>query len=373
MLFLKSKKSLALLAILGGVIWSCSSSKLDRPDTLTYTGPGSFYSIVMNNDGTFSMSVKENYEDSTPFMTIEGEYQPVGNGVTEFVVSTSTTTGDASDAPQKGEKAYGMEAIGFGMFLLPVGGSEVIPMMVQGSCPTDNFNANWIVAQNTEGNPSSDTDRDFFGTFSYNATTGDAEVIKKRNLVDFSQVTGGSGGAFTTDGCEDGFLQISDGSDSANLWLTANGGAMVETLFEGQRNSTIFALPRDSNELSDLEGTFRGILVSNEDSEDDSENFFVEIKFDDAGNGTGFQVTSINPWELGDDGAVMTLAANSNVGAGWYTGTLEVPDESGSTTVNLACTFTQNIDNSNQDVLLCISQTPGANNTMTMLFMKDTN
>lgn len=371
-----TKKSLIIFFIfLSGVtIWSCTNNKLDRPETTTYTGPGSFYSMVMNNDGTFTVSVKENYSDASAFMTIEGTFESVGNGVTEYTVESATTTGPASEAPQKGDKAYGMEAIGFGMFLLPLGGNEVIPMMIQGDCPTADFTANWVTAQNTGGSDSTDVNSDFFGTFSYNGTTGEGEVVKKRNLVDFAQVTGGGSGVFSTESCEDGFLQISAGDDTANMWLTANGGAMVETFFEGQRNSTIFALPRDSNELADLEGTFRGIVVNNGgDPTSDSENLFAELEFDGSGNGTGRQITSINPWELGDEGVVFSLEKNSSVGSGWYTGTMEFSEGGSPTTANVGCAFTQNLNDSGQDIMLCTAQQPEGTNTMTMLFMKDSN
>lgn len=372
----RTLRTLLAVMIMGVVIYSCSSKSGSRTDNVTYTGPGSFYSAELNSDNTFVISVKENYDDSSPFMTIEGTFEELDSGVIEFTVSSATTTGPSDEAPQEGDKAYGIEATGFGLFLIPDGHSdEVIPMMVQGECPTENFVGNWVIVQNTEEKDSTDVNQDFFGTFSYDADSGIGEVSQKHNLANFEETPPSGSMEFTTDDCQDGFLQISSGDESANMWLTSIGGAMVETFSEGERNSTIFALPKDDNSLADLEGTFRGIVVDNGDSEGggDSENFFVEVEFDNSGVGVAHPVESINPWELSSDeaGTITLSSAASAVGDGWYTGTLEVTDGVDTMSVNISCSFAQNVNDLQRDVLLCTAQSPGGTNTMSMIFARD--
>ncbi|MCB0271727.1 MAG: hypothetical protein KDD46_01790 [Bdellovibrionales bacterium] len=340
----------------------------NRPETITYTGPGSFYSIVMNNDGTCEVEIRENYDDADPIFTVACEFEPLDNGVLELTV-TGVDPDDAEDGPTIGEKAHAIEIVGFGVFLLPLGGDEIIPMLSSGSCPDDDFNANWIVAQRQRDDEDSTSDeQDYFGTFSYDVGSDTGEVTAKRALADgFPEVTSGSDESITGE-CSDGFLSLSDEMTDdpiSNLWLTTNGGAIVQTFeqnmdtMEFETSSAIVAFPRQTNDIADMEGTFRGMLFQGGDGDvnsDDANNFFVEMTFNDSGEGTGRQVTSINPWETGDDAATITLEDASDIGPGWYTGVLSVPDEADA---NIACSFISNIDSTTLDALLCVGQSPG--------------
>ncbi|MCB1197876.1 MAG: hypothetical protein KDK51_05840 [Deltaproteobacteria bacterium] len=358
-----------LLAALSFFYYGCSSSgdggdSIARTETITYSGPGSFMKATLNADGTGSIEIREMHTDVDPLMTVAVDFEEVDDtGVLEFTV-TGVDPEDIDDGPTIGAKAHAIEILGFGLFMLPLGGDEILPMLTAGDCATEDFTANWIQAQGGGDSDASSEDRDFFGTFSYDISENTGEVTSKNALTDGFPDIAVEGQESITGSCENGLMSLEeDGDPVALMFLTDNGGAIVQTFElneeteEFETGSAIVAFPKQVNSIEGLEGTFRGILFQggeNNNSED-ANNFFVEMTFDDAGQGTGRQVTQVNPWETGDDAATISLAA-SDIGDGWYTGTLDVPDEA---SANIACSFIENIEDSTTDALLCVGQSPG--------------
>lgn len=374
--------ALGSMLMISLVYIGCSSSGSDnpgsldnRPETITYTGPGSFYSAVLNSDGTFEIEIREQYSDVDPELTVTGMFEPLDNGVLELTVGGFEPA--SADGPENGEKAYGVEALGYGLFLLPLGGDEMIPMLASGGCPTADFDANWIVAQAGEGENDQknamNEDQDFFGVFRYDHDTLTATLPKTYALGgDFNDLGPGNFPDIELD-CENGFLPVpadeESDSDPINFWFSEIGGVMVEAQEESEeegeyvRNSTIFALPSDANTVADLEGTFRGILFESDPDADegiDPDNFFIEITFNTDGTGVGYPVTSVNPWtvEAGEAGTI-ELEAFVAAGDGWYKGTLVTESEGGEAVANIGCTFTANISGTTNDILLCVGQSSG--------------
>lgn len=368
---------ICLLAGSSFFYYGCSSSSssssnnpgslANRPETITYSGPGSFYTSTLNNDGTCEVEIREMHTDEDPVFTVECEFEPLDNGVLDITV-TGVTPDDLEDGPTVGGKAYGVEVVGFGLFLLPQDGNEIIPMLTAGTCPEADYSANWLIAQGGGDDDTTDEERDFFGTFAYDVSENTAEVTSKNALTDGFPNVALNEEESIEGTCEDGLISLTEDDDPvALLFLTENGGAIVQTFEENEESeefetaSSIVAFPPDADAtIADLEGTFHGILFQGggEDENNDNEdvnNFFVEMTFDDAGAGTGREVTQINPWETGEDAATISLE-ESAIGDGWFTGTLDVEGEA---SANLACSYVGDVEGTTVDALLCIGQSPG--------------
>ena len=365
--------SICILAGTSVFYYGCSSTGSDtdpglssRPETITYTGPGSYYSVVMNADGTFEMEVSEAYGEN-PIIEIDGTYEMLSNGFIRFTVEDSNNT---EDGPDTGEQALGIEVVGYGMFFMPISGSELIPLLEQGTCPDGDFSANWITAQARDDKDASSTDDEFFGTFNYDHSELVGAVGIDANLVDYGPSEEGK--PVSVGECENGFLQLfMDDKVVANMWLTSEG-AMVETFDEdeksesyGERNSTIFALPADAEaKASDLEGVWRGLVFVDHDEGDSEEiSLFVEITLNSTGEGIGRAFTDLETFKLEDSGVNINISKNSDIGNGWFTGSLvavqsgEESEESG----NIACAPSRDVGDIDSDVMLCIAQDPGNN------------
>lgn len=350
---MKFKKYVVLCGFsLIGLIACSSSSDNGLPDTISYTGPGSFYDMSMNNvDNTFTLVVKDSFSDPTLF-TITGSFVRHATGFLTLSVG-EVTPADAMDAPTAGDSAQAFEIPGYAFILKPVGDdSKIIPMLVSGACPTEDFTANWVIAQNDDSKDASDAMQDWFGTFQYTHTTTTGEVTKKFSLA-APTVDLGSPNTLTTSSCSGGFLQLDEMGNDINMWLTANGGAMVNTSSTGGDNSTILALPAQAVELADLAGVYSGLVVDN--SSDNDENVSpVKLTMNADGTGSGALMTDIVNDSVEPSGADISLVASPGNGDGWFTGTIAF----GMATGTLACTANTDVASTGKSALFCIAQSP---------------
>ena len=122
--------------IIAGTLFSCSEKK---DTTTSYVGPGSEYSITFNeSDNTFDLT------ESDSSLTIAGSYTTLASGFKKLTVGT--VSGGGSDGPSAGDQAYGVDIPGVVFLLKPLeANSEIISMVSKGSCPTEDFNMNWII------------------------------------------------------------------------------------------------------------------------------------------------------------------------------------------------------------------------------------
>ena len=347
---------------------SDDSKSSEFTGTANYTGPGSFYDLQLDNDeGTFTLAVKEDSQAADPDFTVTGSFVRHDSGFLTFTVE-EVDPEDAPEGPTAGDTADGFEIPGYAFILKPTGSDEnhVIPMLISGECPTADFDANWLIAQNDDpGRDASDAMQDWFGTFSYDHSESKGTVSEKysiaapdTDLLDPNEIDVSS--------CDGGLLHLDEGGgDLVDMWLTKNG-AMVHAYGAGH-SSTILALPRPSDalDLADFEGTYSGLVVQG--AHDDAEIFPVKLAMSDDGTGSGSRITDIETDATESEEAEVELTdAQATIEDGWFTGTISI----GADTGNLACAGNTGIGSLAKNLLFCIGQSPDTpSNHFILLFV----
>lgn len=314
-----------------------------EPTMLRYSGPGSFYDVSMAPDGTFVIDISETL-GAPVVISVQGTYERLDSGFLRLTVTQAS--GPAGQAPAPGDQAYALEVPGFAMFLRPMQGNELIPMLVRGACPTADFRANWAMAQTTEMRDASRADREWFGTFFYeHGATPRASVDGRYSLATLSPLADAAR-PIEVGGCEDGLLQVlGDGEVIANMWLT-DGGAMVESMNGGQRLQTIFAMRQQPVQLADVAGDYAALVFV--DGEEGSTMATASI--DAAGQGVGMAFDPVAEADLDGEGAMrFSLERADHPAMGWLTGRIDGSDS------QLACSTQASAAGR---ILLCIGQDP---------------
>lgn len=345
--------TLALLGM-GLVAAACSngSGGSDNSDDYTYAGPGSAWSVELQEDGDFEIEARDTLEDA-PFLTVEGTYERFDNGFIELTVSAAAGT----DAPDPGDKGMAIEAPGFAFLLRPLGGSgELFPMVRAGECPDADITANWMMMTcNESGVPcdASDTGKDFFGVFAYDEGTETATLPARYAIED---ATSQGSNNIGTAGCDDGVMDVED----ALMYLTENQGAIVQISPDDYDDAQhVMALPQETLVQTDLAGSYVGMGF---DKGDDS-SFALSMTMNGAGtSATLFQVSDEALEDATPGGAAGTLAVTSvnMVGAasadGWLTGTFTATGEGARP---IYCMTATDVGDSGKNMMLCIGQSPG--------------
>lgn len=319
----------------------------------SYNGPGSAWSVSLDEDGTFDISASETLGDDA-FLTVHGDYERHANGFIELTVTSAT--GD--DAPDPGDSAMAIEAPGFAFLLRPLDGDgEILPMVAAGGCPDDDVAANWMMMTCNDGPGEScdadDTDRDFLGVFSYDASAETATLPARYSIANGSDQGSNNIGTATCDG---GVMSVED----ALMYLTENEGAIVQISPEDHDNAQhVLALPRQAITQVDLAGTYVGMGF---DKGDDS-SFAVSMTVN--GAGTSASIFQVNDEALEDatpGSSVASIAITSvnmvstNAADGWLTGTLSVTAEPDRP---IYCMNASDVGDSGKSMMLCIGQSPG--------------
>ena len=336
-----------------------------------YTGPGSFYDADINTDGTYSIQVSEGVGQPVLF-TISGSYTRLSTGFLRMLVED--VQGSADDAPSVGDEALALEVPGFALLLRPLGGQDIIPMLVSGNCPTEDFDANWIIAQSPDVRDATDPERDWFGTFSYDYASASAFLPAKYNLATFADISESIPKELSATSCEQGRLTIAeDANSSVNMWLT-DGGAIVEVLQDGQKNETVLAMLQRPMSMADLQGSYAAFVLQGPPVEPGTqggtssmgdagmapgeapEPFPAVITLDDQGAGTGRAYDDVVLGVTGDDGVEFAVGNPNDPADGWLKGTIG-NGEGGSG--NLACSALTDAADSGKTVIFCIGQDPG--------------
>jgi len=319
----------------------------------SYNGPGSAWSITLEDDGSFEISAAETL-GGEPFLTVEGSYERYDNGFIELTVESA----EGDDAPVPGATAMAIEATGFAFLLRPLGeDSEILPMVASGSCPVDDVAANWMMMTCNSGLGEScdaqDTTREFLGVFTYDESVGTASLPARFSLADGSDQGSNDIGTAT---CADGVMNVED----ALMYLTENEGAIVQiNPDEHDEAQHVLALPRDAITQVDLAGTYVGIGFD----KSDETSFAVSMTVN--GDGTSASIHQVDDEALeeatpGSD--VATIAINSvnmvatNAADGWLSGTLSVTAEPDRP---VYCTVASDLGDSGKSMMLCIGQSPG--------------
>lgn len=238
---------------------ACSSD--DSSESTSYIGPGSEYSITFD-DGSATFDLTE----SDSGLNVTGAYTTLSTGFKKLTVGVVS----GEDGPSIGDEAYGVDIPGVVFLLKPLEeDSEIIAMASKGSCPTDDYNMNWIVtsiesdANLTDGCDSVGTGLDALGTFSFNYTTSVGVLPKKYDICNNEVGTSYDLGTIS---CSAGIGSPDDDED-VQMYLTNNGGAIVriDDGEESDGDQIIVALPNNTiSSLSALEGNYIGLVMSAE-------------------------------------------------------------------------------------------------------------
>jgi hypothetical protein len=316
-----------------------------------YSGPGSVWTVYLVSDGTFDIDRSDMEGVST--LNVYGTYERFGNGFIELTVSGAT----GADAPSPGDMAMAVEVPGFAFMLRPLDeNGEIIPMVLSGSCPSENVTANWIMTTcNSDGDScdASDNSRDLFGTFAFDFADGTASLPSRYALADGSSLGSNDIGTAT---CTDGIMFV----DDVLMYLTENQGAIVQiSPTDHDQAQHVLALPQETLTLTELAGDYVGLGFDKADET----SFAVSMTIDDAGTSASIFQVSDEDLEAGTPGSsVATIAftaANSisgNAEDGWVTGTFSVTGEPDRP---IYCMAASDVAGSGKNMLLCIGQSPG--------------
>ena len=206
----------------GGGSSDGSSTALQAPtgSDRHYAGPGSRWDVRLNGDFTFS--IERRATANTPVvLTVTGTYQELDSGFLQLVVSTA----QGEDAPDAGQTAWAIEVPGYALFLKPdespFGG--FISMIEGGSCPEEDFSANWTVVRPALSSTADSSTVAHLGGFTYLSASQEVTIERRHSLTaidgDLGEVDLGEGV------CTDGVIA----TEHAMIYLTAAGGALIHT------------------------------------------------------------------------------------------------------------------------------------------------
>lgn len=328
----------------------------------TYSGPGSFYTADLDDAGGFTVTIADD-SVSAAHSTLTGTYEELDSGFLKLTVTAVDST--SGTPPSVGSEAVGLLIEGLALFLKPLDSDEVIPMIVSGTCPTADFSANWLIGQGDSQDYSS-ADQDAFGDFNYDAATGMATVENHYNLTSFAAVDSDAPNSLDASACADGFIRLAEGDVTlANMWLTAVGGAIIETFADDgvTRNSSIVALPESEiSDIADFAGNYAAIAFSS--TLGGVKPLAIIIAAD--GTGTAEVLDEVDPATSSGDSVTINLNGTINIpSTGFVTGTIS----DGTDTGNMACSALADANSSGKNVLACNGQLPSDHSNQFLVLM----
>ncbi|MDH5445127.1 MAG: hypothetical protein OEY52_06180 [Gammaproteobacteria bacterium] len=335
--------------LLAGLVFTfaaCSSDDAAKPSAGTnqsYSGPGSKWDVALKADGTFSIDKYANAAATTADFSVTGTYTTLTSGFKKLTVGTVTGTG----GPSKGDIAYALEVPGFMLALKPAGGgTQLIPMVASGTCPSSDMNLNWVKVNVGDG-VSNFTTADLGGTFSYTAATGAAVLPAKYNI------SGGDAGTNVSVGngtCNLGIMSI----DPVEMYLTSAGGAVVNTDKTNSANSEfIFGFGQKAiTDVASLNGNYVGIRFKQNGNSLEP----VDVSCTN-GVCSGKGYTNIETGETMTGGVTLTLGTPDSPSTGFILGTVTENSQTG----NFICMFDKNAAGSGKIIGNCAGTEAGDN------------
>lgn len=305
----------APVVLLGSLLMTKGCGDDARSTDQSYQGLGSIWTASFTSGSNFTITYDSD-ADGTADMEVNGTYVEYSNQFRKLTVTSASGTG----APNAGEEAYGLEIPGFAFFLKPIGSgsSEPIVMVSSGSCPTSNFESNWIIAKYQDaGTPNANTDG--FGSASFVVSGSNATgTIDTWKFSDGTDIDDGSSNSITFQNCSNGTYTWDEGGGETGVFMaTSNGGALVEP-----NGGIIFAAPQLNSTVtsSDWDGTYSGLVFA----ENDPDGTFPARVTLSGNGGTGVEITDVENNTVESNGATFAnLAGNSSL-PGVIRGTVEL-------------------------------------------------
>ena len=166
--------------------------------------------------------------------------------------------------------------------LKPIGESEIISMIASGSCPTEDFTANWIITSIDEDSDFKDNcvnggreGLDGLGTFAYTHSTTSGTLPSMFDICGNSLDTTDDGEEQVIEmSCSDGKATITDEDETIDMYLSQIGGMLVKF----QDDKIIVALPPETiASTDDFIGDYIGLVMVDNSGDDGSETFTVGV------------------------------------------------------------------------------------------------
>lgn len=346
---MKLLATILTFVFLSFALYSCGGKGL-IPETQTYNGMGSRWTAVLNPGGSFSMN------ELDAGVEVNGTWTETSSKWMELTVSEATGSG----APTAGSKAHALLIPGVVLLVKPFSGTQIISMVLAGTCPTKDLTANWVVTNIPDSKNVTDGDMDIYGVFNYTADTNSA-ALPHKYTINGTDLGEGTIGTFS---CTDGVATVAD----ARMYFSEVGGALVHTNISNASDSSfIVALPaKKINTKTVLAGTYNGLVYQQSTGSD--ELFPVELTLNTAATGNAYVYNNNDP----------NSTVNTSAGAGFTITTLDSPtdgflvgtvtDESNNTGT-IRCTANTNINGSGKTFLFCIGSNPGENAKMYNLML----
>jgi hypothetical protein len=339
--------TLFTLGLLSVALYSCGGKGL-VPETQTYNGMGSRWQATLNPNGTFAMSELDNS------IEVSGTWTETSSKWMELTVSDATGAG----APSAGSKAHALLIPGVVLLVKPFDGSQMITMVLAGTCPTSDMNANWVKTNIEDGADINTVD--IYGTFRFFSATSSAILPNK------FQLDGTDQGQYdlSTFSCSDGIATISDG----RMYFSEIGAALVHTsVSDSTQSSFIVGLPvKKLNTKSVLAGDYNGLVY--QQSTGSEELFPVTLSLNTSGSGTAYTYNNNDPNQSVNtsSGAGFAISNVDSPTDGFIKGT--VTDESNNS-ATIRCMANTNINGSGKTFLFCAGANPGEQTKMYNLLL----
>ena len=352
--------SLCILSVLTFSFYMSGCSSDDSPGVTStnYSGPGSKWDVTLNSDNTFVITYAESV-GSAVAMTVNGTYATTTSGFLKLTVTSATGT----DAPSAGDQAYAMNIPGFVTMLKPLDpGSEIIPMLAIGSCPTSAVDFNWTVTSHVEQGTAVDmtTGRDLFGTATFNGST-DLEVTERFDLG--NNPLGGNTPMSGT--CSNGIINLPD--DNVAIWLSPSGAGLVQVVDQNgtpadpsdDRDSVIVAMPQAAiTDLSNLDGEYIGIVFNDGSGGDKTSP--VWLSFDATGTTEAGGFSDVDAGTKDTGNITLTGMTVDTPSDGFFTATLN----DGGPTAPMACQAVVGVNGTSQNLIFCVGTEAGDNTSL---------
>ncbi len=332
----------------------------------SYNGPGSVWTLTETTAG-YDIEVTEDNGDT---ISISATSSTLSNGFIELTVASASATGSAS-APSVGEKAHAVEIPGVAFLLKPVDpNGETVPMVSAGSCPSSNFDANWIIGGRgyTSGDIVSGT-KDWFGDISWDTSSGQATFTNQFDLETKSSLLG-SPSVQTIGTCSGGMVQTSN----INAYFTAAGVAIVQTNVGQSDESHIIGVPQGAiSDITESYGEYIGFYFENLSGGDETHPATMTLTSDSSNHQMILNTlsgTSLTTSSLFDTIDFTTSDVNSPAN-GFVSGQFEnCVSNGGDGTCQITCAGAGNVNGSGKTMIYCVGQHPSdEDRRITLLFI----
>lgn len=298
-----------LIACTGGGSSSSSSSQ-----NRTYQAAGSRWTVEFT-DSTFDLNMFSTLAATTASMTITGS---VEQNATNLFKTMTVESATGSGAPNQGDTAIALEMVGAATFIQPFGSDTPLVATVISTCPSSDFNANWVISKpsvDSNGDFATNTfDTDGAGTAVFDQSD-DKFAVKSSGIVD--GVLASSGNEFTSFGmgttCSAGKLPVSSGGEEFDMYFTPSGQIVVK-FPDAMGNQIISGFPQTESAVTAtaMDGTYSALVYVGGNAIDASQADVLAAKITlNSGSGAITRITDIqNNTEAGSP--VFNLGSFSN-------------------------------------------------------------